>query len=67
MPLHLRYNSVKYNRGQLTLLLPQNVDRFVLELWLVTLLIAFPTPDSVSDTGKGCPGSIDDRMSPIDR
>ncbi len=57
----------KQNIWQLTLLLPQNVDRFALTLDPVTLPIGFPAPDSNSGMGKGCAGSIEDRISPIDR
>lgn len=48
------------------MLLPQNVDRFPLGFELVSLPIALSGPDSIPETGRGSPGSIEARISPID-
>lgn len=52
---------------QLTLLLPQNVDRLTLRLELVGLVVVFSKHDSSPVIDWGSPWSIEDSISPIDR
>lgn len=51
---------------ELTLLLPQKADRFALKLELVPLPTGFSAEDSSPDTDRGCPGSTEERISPIE-